>query len=69
MWVPFVVPVVGGFLGFALGICLAERIRTGNQAMECPRMGAQGHRSEHGRWPAVGLAIAATWAVAVAKIT
>jgi uncharacterized protein YqgC (DUF456 family) len=32
----FVIPVVGAFLGFALGIYLAERVRLGNHATAWP---------------------------------
>jgi uncharacterized protein YqgC (DUF456 family) len=63
----FVIPVVGGFLGFALGIYLVERIKLGTHAAAWPST-----------WHALkaiglsiaiemvtGLAISGTWVIAV----
>ena len=67
----FVVPVVGGFLGFALGIYLAERIKTGDQAIawSSTKQALRAIGLSMGIELAAGLAIAATWAVAVATTT
>jgi len=63
----FVVPVVGAFLGFVLGIYLAERVRLGGHAAA---WSSTGHALKAiglsmGIELATGLAIAATWLIAV----
>ena len=64
----FVLPVVGAFVGFVLGVYLAERIKLGNHAIAwtSTRHALRAIGLSLGIELATGLAIAATWAVAVA---
>ncbi len=63
----FVIPVVGGFLGFALGIYLAERIRLGTHASALPstKHALKAIGLSIGIELATGLAIASTWLIGV----
>ncbi len=63
----FVIPVVGGFLGFALGIYLAERVKLGTHAAAWPSTGhaLRAIGLSMGIELATGLAIASTWLIGV----
>ena len=67
----FVIPVVGGFLGFALGVYLAERVKRGDHAMawSSTRHALKAIGLSIGIELVTGLAIAATWVFAVATMT
>jgi len=64
----FVLPVVGAFLGFVLGVYLAERIKLGNHVMAwtSTRHALRAIGLSMGIEMVTGLTIAATWLVAVA---
>jgi uncharacterized protein len=64
----FVIPVVGAFLGFALGIYLAERVKLGTHAAAWPstKHALQAIALSMGIELMTGLAIATTWLVGVA---
>ena len=63
----FVVPVVGGFVGFALGIYLAERIKLGGHAAAwaSTRQALKAIGLSMGIELLTGLAIATTWVIGV----
>jgi uncharacterized protein YqgC (DUF456 family) len=67
----FVLPVIGAFLGFVLGVYLAERIKLGNHAMAWTSTmhALRAIGLSMGIEMATGLTIAATWLVAVATTT
>ena len=67
----FVLPVVGAFLGFVLGVYLAERIKLGAHAMAwtSTKHALRAMGLSMGIEMATGLTIAATWLVAVATTT
>ena len=67
----FVVPVVGAFLGFPLGIYLAERIKLGTHAgaWSSTRQALKAIGLSMGIELLTGLAIAGTWVFAVTTIT
>jgi uncharacterized protein len=67
----FVLPVVGAFLGFVLGVYLAERIKLGSHAMAwTSTMNAlRAIGVSMGIEMVTGLTIAGTWLVAVATTT
>ncbi|MEP7017328.1 MAG: DUF456 domain-containing protein [Actinomycetota bacterium] len=67
----FVLPVVGGFLGFVLGVYLAERIKLGNHAIAWTSTmhALRAIGLSMGIEMATGLTIAATWLVGVAATT
>jgi len=64
----FVIPVVGAFLGFALGIYLAERIKLGTHAAAAPstKHAIKAIGLSMGIELVTGLAIASTWLIGVA---
>jgi len=66
----FVIPVVGAFLGFALGIYLAERIKLGPHAAAWPstRQALKAIALSVGIELLTGLAIATTWVIGVGTI-
>jgi uncharacterized protein YqgC (DUF456 family) len=61
----FVIPVVGAFLGFALGIYLAERVKLGNHAAAWPstKHALRAIALSVGIELLTAVAIAATWVV------
>jgi uncharacterized protein len=63
----FVIPVVGAFLGFALGVYLAERIKLGTHAAAWPstKHALKAVALSIGIELLTGLAIATTWVVGV----
>jgi len=63
----FVIPVVGGFLGFAVGIYLAERIKLGTHSAAVPstKHALKAIGLSMGIELATGLAIASTWLIGV----
>lgn len=63
----FVIPVVGGFLGFAVGIYLAERIKLGSHSAALPstKHAIKAIGLSMGIELATGLAIASTWLIGV----
>jgi uncharacterized protein YqgC (DUF456 family) len=63
----FVIPVVGAFLGFVLGVYLAERIRLGTHSVAWPstKHALKAIALSMGIELVTGLAIAATWVVGV----
>ena len=67
----FVIPVVGGFLGFALGIYLAERIKLGTHGAALPstKHALKAIGLSMGIELATGLAIASTWLIGVVAST
>ena len=67
----FVIPVVGGFLGFALGIYLAERIKLGTHGAALPstKHALRAIGLSVGIELATGLAIASTWLIGVVTTT
>lgn len=67
----FVIPVVGGFLGFALGIYLAERVKLGAHpaAWQTTRHALGAIGLSMGIELATGLAIASTWLIGVVTST
>lgn len=67
----FVIPVVGGFLGFALGIYLAERIKLGTHSAALPstKHALKAIGLSMGIELATGLAIASTWLIGVVTST
>ena len=67
----FVLPVVGAFLGFVLGVYLAERIKLGSHAMAWTSTmhALRAIGLSMGIEMVTGLTIAATWLVAVATTT
>jgi len=64
----FIIPVVGAFLGFALGVYLAERIRLGAHAAAWPstKHALRAIGLSMGIELLTGLAIATTWVIGVA---
>jgi len=64
----FVIPVIGAFLGFALGIYLAERVKLGTHATAWPstRHALKAIMLSMGIELVTGLAIAGTWVIGVA---
>jgi uncharacterized protein YqgC (DUF456 family) len=64
----FVIPVVGAFVGFALGVYLAERIKRGTHAAAWPSTGEalKAIALSMGIELLTGLAIATTWLIGVA---
>jgi uncharacterized protein YqgC (DUF456 family) len=64
----FVVPVIGAFLGFALGVYLAERVKLGTHAAALPstRQALKAIGLSMGIELITGLAIATTWVIGVA---
>jgi Protein of unknown function (DUF456). len=69
-WGFFVIPVVGAFLGFALGMYLAERIKLGPHAAAWPstRQALKAIALSVGIELLTGLAIATTWVIGVGTI-
>jgi len=67
----FVIPVVGAFLGFALGIYLAERIKRGAHAAAWPstKRALKAIGLSMGIELLTGLAIATTWVIGVVATT
>ena len=67
----FVIPVVGAFLGFALGIYLAERIKQGTHAAAWPstKHALKAIGLSMGIELLTGLAIAGTWVIGVVATT
>ena len=67
----FVVPVVGGFLGFVLGVYLAERIKLGTDAAAWPsaRHALKAIGLSVGIELMTGPAIATTWLIGVTVTT
>ena len=67
----FVIPIVGGFLGFALGIYLAERIKLGTHAAAWPstKHALKAIGLSVGIELLTGLAIATTWVIGVVTTT
>ena len=67
----FVIPVVGGFLGFAVGIYLAERIKLGTHTAAWPstKHALKAIGLSMGIELATGLAIASTWLIGVISTT
>jgi hypothetical protein len=63
----FVIPVIGAFLGFALGVYLAERIKLGTHAAAWPstKHALKAVALSMGIELLTGLAIATTWVVGV----
>jgi hypothetical protein len=63
----FVIPVIGAFLGFALGVYLAERIKLGTHAAAWPstKHALKAVALSIGIELLTGLAIATTWVVGV----
>ena len=67
----FVLPVVGAFVGFVLGVYLAERIKLGGHAMAwtSTRHALRAIGLSMGIEMVTGLTIALTWVIAVATTT
>ena len=67
----FVIPVLGAFLGFALGIYLAERIKLGAHAAAWPstKHALKAIGLSMGIELLTGLAIATTWVIGVTTTT
>lgn len=67
----FVIPVLGAFLGFALGIYLAERIKLGTHAAAWPstKHALKAIGLSMGIELLTGLAIATTWVIGVTTTT
>jgi len=67
----FVIPVLGAFLGFALGIYLAERIKLGTHAAAWPstKHALKAIGLSMGIELLTGLAIATTWVIGVMTTT
>lgn len=67
----FVIPVIGAFLGFALGIYLAERIKLGahDAAWPSTRHALKAIGLSMGIELLAGLAIASTWVIGVVTAT
>jgi hypothetical protein len=67
----FVIPVVGAFLGFALGIYLAERVKLGSHAAAWPstRHALRAIALSMGIELLTGLAIATAWVIGVTTAT
>lgn len=67
----FVIPVVGAFLGFVLGIYLAERIKLGTHAAAWPstKHALKAIGLSIGIELVTGLAIASTWLIGVVTTT
>ena len=67
----FVIPVIGAFLGFALGIYLAERIKLGTHGAAWPstRHALKAIGLSMGIELLTGLAIASTWVIGVLTAT
>jgi uncharacterized protein YqgC (DUF456 family) len=67
----FLIPVVGAFLGFPLGIYLAERVKLGSHAAAwlSTRHALKAIALSMGIELLTGLAIAATWVIGVAVTT
>jgi uncharacterized protein YqgC (DUF456 family) len=67
----FVIPVVGAFLGFPLGIYLAERIKLGTHAAAWPstKHALKAVGLSMGIELVTGLAIASTWLIGVVTTT
>jgi len=67
----FVIPVVGAFLGFVLGVYLAERVRQGSHAAtwSSTKSALAAIGLSMGIELMTGLAIAATWVIGVITIT
>lgn len=67
----FVIPIVGAFLGFALGIYLAERIKLGTHAAAWPstKHAFKAIGLSIGIELVTGLAIASTWLIGVVTST
>lgn len=67
----FVIPVVGAFLGFVLGIYLAERMKLGTHAAAWPstKHALKAVGLSMGIELAAGLAIAGTWVIGVFTTT
>jgi uncharacterized protein YqgC (DUF456 family) len=63
----FVIPIVGGFLGFALGVYLAERHKLGSHSAALPstKHALKAIALSMGIELIAGLAISATWVVGV----
>jgi len=63
----FVIPVVGAFLGFALGVYLAERIKLGGHtdAWSSTKQALKAIGLSMGIELLTGLAVAATWVIGV----
>jgi uncharacterized protein YqgC (DUF456 family) len=63
----FVIPVIGAFLGFALGVYLAERVKLGTHAAALPstRQALKAIGLSMGIELITGLAIATTWVIGV----
>jgi len=66
----FVIPVVGAFLGFALGIYLTERIKLGTHAAAWPstKHALKAVALSMGIELLTGLAIATTWLIGVTAV-
>jgi len=64
----FLIPVVGAFLGFALGVYLAERVKLGTHTAAWPstKHALKAIALSMGIELLTGLAIATTWVIAVA---
>ena len=67
----FVIPVLGAFLGFVLGVYLAERIKLGNHANAWPstKHALKAIGLSMGIELLTGLAIATTWVIGVMTTT
>lgn len=67
----FVIPVLGAFLGFALGIYLAERVKLGSHATAWPstQQALKAIALSVGIELVTGLAIATTWVIGVVTTT
>lgn len=67
----FVIPILGAFLGFALGIYLAERIKLGTHAAAWPstKHALRAIGLSMGIELLTGLAIATTWVIGVTTTT
>jgi uncharacterized protein YqgC (DUF456 family) len=67
----FVIPVVGGFLGFALGVYLAERVKLGTHGAAWPstKHALRAIGLSMGIELLTGLAIVGTWVVGVVTST
>ena len=67
----FVIPVLGAFLGFVLGVYLAERIKLGNHAAAWPstKHALKAIGLSVGIELLTGLAIATTWVIGVMTTT
>ena len=64
----FLIPVIGAFLGFALGVYLAERVKLGTHTAAWPstKQALKAIALSMGIELLTGLAIATTWVIAVA---